>query len=97
MTYYGYKFESLATSDKPLDPNDHHGQMERDEAPVNTNVQFCSVFSSKLGRSSLLLGGEVDCLVNGQYTHEKPGEYTYAELKTNRIITSERQEQKFIQ
>lgn len=46
--YYGYKFESCCTS----------GESDA----VNTNVQYCSIFTSKLGDYDLLLGGEVDCL-----------------------------------
>jgi RAT1-interacting protein len=68
--YYGYKFEAICTSN----------------GPVNTNVQFCSVFRTRLGSVRLLLGAEVDCLFQGQY----------AELKTNKIITSDRQHYNFI-
>lgn len=68
MSYYGYKFESLSTIDKPPSqlkgPGDEALQ-KRKTAVVNTNIQFCSVFKTKLGSNSLVLGAEVDCLVNG--------------------------------
>eukprot|EP00842_Homolaphlyctis_polyrhiza_P003618 jgi/Hompol1/4257/HPOL_007017-RA len=65
FTYYGYKFESISTLSFP--PSQLKGQDDprlaaRLTEPVDTNVQFCSVFKAKLGSHSLVLGGEVDCL-----------------------------------
>lgn len=64
FTFYGYKFESLCTSS----PN------------VNTNIEYCSVFSSKFGNISLVLGGEVDCIMDKEYI----------ELKTSRVLDNKR-------
>ena len=52
---------------------------------VDTNIEFASVFEAKFGHISLILGGEVDCKVGNEYI----------ELKTNRILDSERMEWKF--
>lgn len=94
MTYYGYKFESLCTSGwASTDPNSVESISERDDAPCDTNIQFCSVFASKLGPFNIICGGEVDC----QYPAEKDGsKYSYAELKTNRIINSFKQNSNFV-
>ncbi|KAI9007370.1 RAI1 like PD-XK nuclease-domain-containing protein [Gaertneriomyces semiglobifer] len=97
MSYYGYKFESLSTIDKPPSqlkgPGDEALQ-KRKTAVVNTNIQFCSVFKTKLGSNSLVLGAEVDCLVNDQKPLENP-QSAYAELKTNRIISTPNQQRSF--
>ncbi|KAI8911491.1 RAI1 like PD-XK nuclease-domain-containing protein [Gorgonomyces haynaldii] len=97
FTYYGYKFEQIATSDQ--EPNgsmerdqEPNGFMERDQGQVNTNVQFCSVFSTKLNQHRIVMGGEVDCL----YRKRKEDKYSYCELKTNRVIVSDRQQRNLI-
>lgn len=69
LTYWGYKFESLCTN----------------SSVVDTNVEYCSVFSAKFGNISLLLGGEVDAKDNNEYI----------ELKTSRILETARQELNF--
>ncbi|KAG5459693.1 MAG: hypothetical protein BJ554DRAFT_8355 [Olpidium bornovanus] len=52
----GYKFESYCTSPKaPHEVTPQDIQRSRD-APVNTNVQHCVVFRSKLGRNSIIMG-----------------------------------------
>jgi RAT1-interacting protein len=94
FTYYGYKFESLCTSSlKPTTRDTPEAIKQRNEAPCDTNVQFCSVFSSKLGGFSLICGGEVDCLYASK---RDPDKFSYAELKTNRVIKSERQHTNFV-
>ncbi|TPX31939.1 hypothetical protein SmJEL517_g04849 [Synchytrium microbalum] len=71
--YFGYKFEQYATS---TDWN----------SIINTNEQYCSIFKTKLGETSLLLGGEVDCMMSPEKPTQSP-QTVYAELKTSRIIT----------
>ncbi|KAJ3327290.1 Dom-3 Z [Blyttiomyces sp. JEL0837] len=123
MSYWGYRFESLFTIDKP--PNDLSGpddpclHQRVDEAIVNTNIQFCSVVRTRLGTNEMVLGAEVDCMMSGELSlfqvharktyqvkrknlpmlDTKPEPHrrqrTYAELKTNRIITNDRQRRTF--
>jgi RAT1-interacting protein len=64
FTFYGYKFESLCTS----------------SSQVNTNIEYCSVFSSRFGNIRVILGGEVDCIQDKEYI----------ELKTSRVLDSKR-------
>ena len=77
MTYYGYKFESICTNT----PHSDHNSLV-----VDTNVQFCSVFTAKLGDSTIIMGGEVDCLYENEY----------AELKTNRVLLNKKNKTSFI-
>ena len=72
LTYYGYKFEALCTSKSEI---------------VDTNTEFCSVFTSKFGNITCLLGGEVDCFIGDSRE--------YIELKTNRLICNQRQKKNF--
>lgn len=90
FTYYGYKFESISTSDSP---QTKVTQSELDSQDINMNVQFCSIFETKIdGRFKLVCGGEVDCLLQNNSMNS----YSYAELKTNRVIENRRQESNFI-
>ena len=76
-----YAFESYCTSPP--------GQFQ----DVNTNVQWCSVIKTSLGSTRLILGGEVDC-VNAQ-AGPTPRVDDFIELKTNMVITNERDEINF--
>jgi RAT1-interacting protein len=61
MCYYGYNFENIVTKTNTDYATPRHWE-SADEDTVNTNIQYCSVFSSQLGPFPILLGGEVDCL-----------------------------------
>ncbi|TPX45621.1 hypothetical protein SeMB42_g01693 [Synchytrium endobioticum] len=61
---------------------------------VNTNEQYCSIFKTKLGDTSLLLGGEVDCMMAKEKPLSAP-QSVYAELKTSRAITDARKRTSF--
>lgn len=78
FVYYGYKAETLLTG----------GHV------VNTNVQFVSVFETKLGNHRLVLGGEVDCIEHEVTDNDYQNRYV--EIKTHRLITDERQNTSFI-
>ncbi|KAI8923400.1 RAI1 like PD-XK nuclease-domain-containing protein [Entophlyctis helioformis] len=96
MTYWGYKFENLCTVSAPPtsislgDPCLEQRKLD----PVNTNIQFCSVFRTALGKHDLVLGAEVDCLTR-EVRQGEPPQNAYAELKTNRVIQDDRQQTSF--
>ncbi|KAJ3015038.1 Dom-3 Z [Thoreauomyces humboldtii] len=94
MSYMGYKFESLATIPVPPTEVNPETLAARDDRVVNTNVQYCSVFKTKLGRNSIVMGGEVDCLILDRKPEKNP-QLAYAELKTNRVITNPNQRKSF--
>ncbi|KAI8907706.1 RAI1 like PD-XK nuclease-domain-containing protein [Powellomyces hirtus] len=99
MSYMGYKFESLATIPVPpskLSGLDDELLAKRKEGFVNTNIQFCSVFKTKVGYNSIVMGAEVDCLVQVIDSRpQKNPQSAYAELKTNRVITNPNQQKSF--
>ncbi|KAJ2996192.1 Dom-3 Z [Globomyces sp. JEL0801] len=85
--YYGYKFEEEFTKPFGHDSSD-------DVGIVNTNVQYCSVFKSKLGTHEVVLGGEVDCILRPPKDNEQISSL-YAELKTHRVIETPQQKNSF--
>lgn len=97
MTYWGYKFESLSCI--PVSPAVvTKAQLEdREHGHVNTKVQYCSVFKSKIGNHTLVCGGEVDCIDTGRSKDDPSTNIPryYTELKTSRVITTQRQEDSF--
>jgi RAT1-interacting protein len=66
QTYYGYAFESYATSDTPTRQPVPRGADVSQPAEwggdVDTNVQWCNVMKTKLGGTRMVIGGEVDCV-----------------------------------
>jgi RAT1-interacting protein len=60
--YAGYKFEALSTLDKTWDESTRDEIERRNENVVDNIQQYCSVVKTQLGFSSLVIGGEVDCL-----------------------------------
>ncbi|KAF9346061.1 hypothetical protein BGX26_002451 [Mortierella sp. AD094] len=57
---------------------------------VDTNLQYCTVARTKIGRNSIIMGAEVDCISEPK----KPPPFNplshYIELKTSRVIGSDR-------
>lgn len=59
MTYWGYKFETLSTVSKPpceIKSKNDPALLSRQDEVTNTNVQYCSVFRSKIGPHSIVMG-----------------------------------------
>ncbi|CAG5120107.1 unnamed protein product [Candidula unifasciata] len=83
MCAWGFKFEQYVTADKSSGARDT-------KLRVNTNTAFCSVARSRLGSHSIVFGAEVDC----QDGNSKRGN-VYVELKTSRVIESQRQYENF--
>lgn len=55
MSYWGYSFESMCTATEP------QGTPDPDDVP-NTNVQYCVAVKTRLGRNTIAMGAEVDCI-----------------------------------
>ncbi|ORX44911.1 hypothetical protein DM01DRAFT_1295045 [Hesseltinella vesiculosa] len=64
MCYWGYRFETLCTVSSPpstiaeSDPE----LTSRLTDSANTNVQYCVLVRTTLGKNSLIMGAEVDCI-----------------------------------
>ena len=93
MCYWGYKFEKLMTVDSHPSKVTEEELKSRVESPVNTNVQYCTVVKTKLGRHSLVMGAEVDCTRDYKYPNDASRFYT--ELKTSKVIRNDRDRQTF--
>lgn len=66
--YYGYAFESYATSAKA--PHPQASTSPGWGGDVNTNVQWGNVVKLHLGDTQLLIGGEVDCVQGHSFDTE---------------------------
>ncbi|KAI8851525.1 hypothetical protein BC829DRAFT_386911 [Chytridium lagenaria] len=79
----GYRFESLSTIAKPpcdlIGPNDEELVERKERGIVNTNIQFCSVFKTKLGDNEIVMGAEVDCMETDKAPTSNRQKY-YAQL-----------------
>lgn len=63
--HWGYRYEALSTIPAPWPHVSREAIDGRQaEAVVDTNVQYVSVVRTRLGPVSLVLGGEVDCVLD---------------------------------
>jgi RAT1-interacting protein len=83
MCAWGFKFEQFVTAEKNCKVPDT-------EPPVNTNTAFCTVARSRLSANSIVFGAEVDC-----QDLDSQARNSYIELKTSRLIQSQRQHENF--
>lgn len=94
MSYWGYKFETLATLPRHWC---HCSRTEidgRDAEQVSNYAQYCSVVRTGFGSTKVILGGEVDA-VNGTKPDEMGVPVDWIELKTTAELINEREETKF--
>ncbi|KAL1407664.1 decapping endonuclease targeting mRNA [Vanrija albida] len=90
-SYMGYAYESWSTVGGEAGGD---GGPEDWGGDVNTNVQVRDVVRSAVGDVPVCLGGEVDCVM-GQPGTPNPGLSSTVELKTNKVIESERHDAVF--
>ncbi|KAK9475012.1 RAI1 like PD-XK nuclease-domain-containing protein [Dipodascopsis tothii] len=104
MTYWGYKFEALATLPGTWHETPRAVIEGRRAATVSNIPQYCSVVKTGVGEVRMLLAGEVDAVwdykPDNSDVHDGDDEHVrieydspldhYAELKTNRTIGSDR-------
>lgn len=97
FTYTGYKFETLATLDKPWADASRKDIESREKAEVNNIEQYLSVVKTGIGNTKLLLGGEVDCVFdykpdpNDKFSGKDSVVSHYVELKTSKVINTQGQ------
>ncbi|KAJ3353328.1 decapping endonuclease targeting mRNA [Allomyces javanicus] len=88
MAYWGYRFEQqcvLASAPSEMAESDRmRAEEDRRTTPVNAKAQFCSVFTTKIGATRLVMGAEVDCRLDSPTT--ATGKRHYVELKTNKCV-----------
>ncbi|KAF8942847.1 hypothetical protein BGZ47_006063 [Haplosporangium gracile] len=62
---------------------------------VDTNLQYCTVARTKIGKNSIIMGAEVDCTSEPKKAPPHNPLSNYIELKTSRIISSARERNSF--
>ncbi|KAH3684299.1 hypothetical protein WICPIJ_004739 [Wickerhamomyces pijperi] len=87
MMYSGYKFESIATVPKPLSEVSRATIDKRPKKVVNNIEQYCSVVRTGIGKTKIVLGGEVDCVWDFKPSDKSGNPLDhYVELKTSKTI-----------
>ncbi|KAL8771337.1 MAG: hypothetical protein Q9209_003243 [Squamulea sp. 1 TL-2023] len=62
MSYWGYKFETLSLLPSTWAETSRDYIEGREDLVVNNHAQYCSIVRTGIGKSRLILGGEVDAL-----------------------------------
>nr|6WUG_A Chain A, Decapping nuclease din1 [Schizosaccharomyces pombe] len=62
MCYWGYKFEAISTLPEIWDACSRDQIEQRDNQDVVPDEQYCSIVKINIGKSKLILAGEVDCI-----------------------------------
>lgn len=95
MTYWGYKFETLSTIPNTFDATPRSYIDSRPTLPVSNAAQYVSIVSTGIGSTSLVLGGEVDCIWDARPLPPST-KLNWVELKTSAELRSERDREFFI-
>ena len=98
----GYKFETLSLLPEPWDPTSREYIEQREDMIVNNYAQYCSIVKTGIGKSRMIIGGEVDAckfccelLCTGIYSEfvvwdsrpaDKDAPINWVELKTSAEI-----------
>ncbi|KAH7038830.1 hypothetical protein B0J12DRAFT_743917 [Macrophomina phaseolina] len=82
--FYGFKFETLYTIPDIWDNVSRDEIESRNEKQVSNYAQYCSIVKTSIGETSMVIGGEVDCI----WDSKLPGatKHQYIELKTTEWI-----------
>ena len=70
MTFWGYKFESLATLPKPWSECTRDEIEARPNNVVDNICEYCTVVRTGVGKTKVVLGAEVDCAYDYKPTPE---------------------------
>jgi RAT1-interacting protein len=94
MSYWGYKFETLSLLDRPYSETSRDEIEGREDARTSNKAQYCSVVKTGIGKSKMIIGGEVDALWDCRpASADDP--INWVELKTTAEIHSDRQMENF--
>ena len=94
MSYWGYKFESLCLLDKHWCHTDRTVIEGREEAQVSNYAQYCSVVKTGFGSNRIIIGGEVDAVMDNKPT-EPGASVNWVELKTSAEIINDKDLNKY--
>ncbi|KZF21301.1 rai1 protein [Xylona heveae TC161] len=94
MSFWGYKFETISLLPDTWDATSREYIESREDEIVNNHAQYCSVVRTGIGKSRLVIGGEVDAVWDKK-PENKDEPINWVELKTSEEIYSDRDMQKF--
>jgi RAT1-interacting protein len=77
----GYKFEAVSLLRTPWAEATREEIENRDAKPVNNEAQYCSIATTGIGSTSLILGGEVDAVLGAKPDNPNDA-IPWVELKT---------------
>ncbi|PWY83045.1 RAI1-domain-containing protein [Aspergillus heteromorphus CBS 117.55] len=89
MAYWGYKFETLSVLNQSWDSTSREEIEHREGLVVNNNAQYCSVVRTAIGRTRLVIGGEVEAVWDCK-PDRKEDPIHWVELKTSAEIRNDR-------
>ncbi|KAL8972837.1 MAG: hypothetical protein Q9183_000312 [Haloplaca sp. 2 TL-2023] len=90
MSYWGYKFETLSLLPAPWDETSRDYIESREKHIVSNHAQYCSVVKTGIGKSKLILGGEVDAVWDTKPSGNSTDPINWVELKTAATPHSDR-------
>ncbi|KIV91531.1 hypothetical protein, variant 2 [Exophiala mesophila] len=94
MSYWGYKFETVALLDKPWSDATREDIESREKMVVSNYAQYCSIVRTGFGKVKIVIGGEVDAVQDFKPV-DKSQQVNWVELKTTALIQNEKDQVKF--
>lgn len=94
MSFWGYKFETLSLLPEPWSTTPREYIDSREDQIVSNYAQYCSIVRTGFGNVKMILGGEVDAVMDFKPT-DKSHPVNWVELKTTAAVTNEREQMKF--
>ncbi|MCJ1470669.1 decapping endonuclease targeting mRNA [Pseudocyphellaria aurata] len=90
----GYKFEAISVLPDQWGPTPREYIENREEMVVSNHAQYCSVVKTGIGKTKMIIGGEVDAIWDCK-PQKKDAPINWVELKTTQEIENQRDQFKF--
>lgn len=94
MSFWGYKFESVSLLDKHWCFSTRSEIEAREDTQVSNFAQYCSVVRTGFGKTKIVIGGEVDAVLDVKCP-DKGASHNWVELKTTAELVNEKEQNKF--
>ncbi|CAF9906341.1 decapping endonuclease targeting mRNA [Imshaugia aleurites] len=89
MSYWGYKFETLSLIPDQWDMTSREFIEDRENVVVDNYGQYCSVVKTGIGKTKMVIGGEVDALWDCK-PENRDDPINWVELKTSAEIANDK-------
>lgn len=94
MSYWGYKFETISLLERHWCYSERSEVEARDVAQVSNYAQYCSIVRTGLGKTKMVIGGEVDAVFDTKPL-ELGAPVNWVELKTTAELVNEKEVNKY--